>query len=432
MTNGQDDPIQLDKIAMVFGDRVVERIMRRSGMILGTGQQRYNAMERVGEAIRVIMREYAVEVRRLTPNAMRREIAALAGAVDHPNFMLPHGDTDGSTDSVVRRHARIRDAWTSLSDDARQMLERRAQHIRQVAECRTGSAAHHRARSGPFQQQFRGMELPVVTLPAVEEFDHRERRLAASNAIFQLVVAGRGIGLNPGSSEGKAEPALVDDVATLTTKQRNRLRKQQNRLRLNAPSASRREPRRAAERQLVERLSWVWAMTTDEMPALTAQHFHPGLFARFVAELSHLARVPIKATSCDHDRRGLAVELITEIDRVRRKRRECEKLRRILRPLAVKYPLVSEIGRLVENGDALVLHIPAGAEAAATRPRKAALIEFGSGTLCIYAPSKGWRTLAIKRYPRARIMHIADKLHRKNARKRRAPERRRRLRLAGP
>jgi hypothetical protein len=131
----------------------------------------------------------------------------------------------------------------------------------------------------------------------------------------------------------------------------------------------------------------------------------------------------------DHDCRGLAVALINDLAPKLRRIEITRWLRRILAPLAAHYPIVHELRRLLELGEAVALRVPAGADQgkAVGTP---AIIEFQEvGTLCFYRPlpvdrlPPDWQTIRIKHAPRARIMALAEVLADMNAADRRARER---------
>jgi hypothetical protein len=185
-------------------------------------------------------------------------------------------------------------------------------------------------------------------------------------------------------------------------------------LRVNAPKASRAEPRREPERIFFNRLRVVYYDVTGRMPPLTARHGLAGPFARLVAECFGLARVPMKS-DCDHDRQGLAVQLINDLAPRIRKSHATRQLRRILTPLRDKCDLVNECRRLLELGEADVLRIPAGVDDGEL-PKRPAIIGFeGLGKICFWRPPFGYRTIAIKPYPRNRIMRLAERLGALNA-----------------
>jgi hypothetical protein len=78
---------------------------------------------------------------------------------------------------------------------------------------------------------------------------------------------------------------------------------------LCAPKASRREPRREAERTLVMWLQVAVAEAGAKVP-VTAHHYKRGPFAKMTAEVLRLVRAPESAE-------GLAVELINHLERER-------------------------------------------------------------------------------------------------------------------
>jgi hypothetical protein len=166
----------------------------------------------------------------------------------------------------------------------------------------------------------------------------------------------------------------------------------------------------------------IYFRVTGHMPSTTARRDILGPFARFVAACLRLARAPV--TENDPDRTGLAVQLINDIDRMRRKSRLIRDFRRILGPLRETDVTgsISALGHLIEDGKAEVMCIGPGDD---TPVRASALIEFPDvGRLCFFvAPDQRWTT-SVKPYPRARIVALAEMLHAVNG-----PDRDARMRM---
>jgi hypothetical protein len=166
--------------------------------------------------------------------------------------------------------------------------------------------------------------------------------------------------------------------------------------------------------------------TTERMPPTTARRDILGPFARFVADCLLLARAPV--TDNDPDRTGLAVQLINDLDRLRRKGKLVRDFRRILGPLreADTTVSISALGRLIEDGKAEAVRVQPDDD---TPFRKSALIEFPDvGRLCFFVAPGHWWTVGVKPYPRTRIMALAANLYAINAPERGARTRMRRNR----
>jgi hypothetical protein len=173
-------------------------------------------------------------------------------------------------------------------------------------------------------------------------------------------------------------------------------------------------------------LQVTYLQATGQMPPTTARSDMLGPFARFVAACLRPARASV--TDNDPDRTGIAVQLINDIDRLRRKRKLARNFRRILGPLreADTTGCISMLGRIVEDGKAEVMRLQPGDD---TPIQKSALIEFlDVGRLCFFVASGHWWTTSVKPYPRARIMTLAEKLHAVNGPNRDARMRTRRNR----
>ncbi|HEX3403506.1 MAG TPA: hypothetical protein VHT74_24575, partial [Acetobacteraceae bacterium] len=193
------------------------------------------------------------------------------------------------------------------------------------------------------------------------------------------------------------------------------------RLRLHAPGASRKEPRREAEENLLRGFLLATYVATGRIPPMTARHGLPGPVLRFAAECLRLARV--RASDTDHDLRGLAVQLHNNIAPLRKRAALTRQWRRRLGPLRSRCDLIDEVRRLLEIGEAKVLRVPIGVDEGRA-PQGPAIIEFEeTGTLCFWRPPLR-RTVAIKPFARRRIMQIAEGLDTLNASERRARERR--------
>jgi hypothetical protein len=205
-------------------------------------------------------------------------------------------------------------------------------------------------------------------------------------------------------------------------------------LRVHAPAPTRAEPRREAERDLVVRLIVAWSVATGRKVTTTGRHnyhYRERSVVIFVAELLGLARVPVPANhegEHDHDRHGLAVQIMNGLAAVRGRRLTEDALRQELQQLGVEYDLVDEARRHLELGNARVLRVPIGAEPDLD-PREPAIIEFDDvGTICFYCPPFGWRTLAVEPFARDRIMRLAEQLAEQNSRAQHQRQRRRQAR----
>jgi hypothetical protein len=308
-------------------------------------------LKELATGIRASVEQYAKEVRLATPNTVHREIDALERAAR------------GRADPKLRR------IYADLSDNARQLLEDRSQRIRDRAQTTD--------------------EIRRWVLPDPADLSDPYRQLAASETIHRVAVTGAYW------SKGRRRPGGKNSV--------------QSNWQLHAPELSKSEPRREAERTFVRWLQVAYRGATGCMPPNTAQHDRPGPFARMVAECLRLARAP--SSDPDDDRTGLAVQLINDLDRERRRDGDIRNWRRILRPLRLKYAVVDDIAGLVEQGQVDVKSMLPGMDedpdAFFCPP---ALIEFKeTGTICFYLLHLR-QTIRIKPFPRARIMEIANRL----------------------
>jgi hypothetical protein len=371
--------IRLDEISTVFSDSAIASAAKRVGVQLDVA-----ALECLASAVRAHMREFAVAARRPTANTVRREMEALAQALDA---------TDGTNG---RAYDSVKKAWAELSNDARQMLERRLDIMRQAARRRLESWEELAAlRGGHLLLPPPDSGCASLELPAVTDLEDAERRDHAFDVISRAVITGRG-------PEG---------------------------LRVHAPAPTRAEPRREAERDLVLKLIVAWSLAAGRKVTTTGRHnchYRKRSIVILVAELLRLARVPVPANhegEHDHDRQGLAVAIMNGFAAIRRRRLTEDALRQELQELRLKHDLVDETRRQLELGKAKVKRVPAGAEPDLD-PREPAIIEFEDvGRICFYLPPFGWRTLAVKPFARDRIMRLAEQLAAQNVRSQRVRQR---------
>ena len=185
---------------------------------------------------------------------------------------------------------------------------------------------------------------------------------------------------------------------------------------LYAPPPSRSEPRRAAERDFLMWLRDKYCDATGGRSGNTARRDILGPFARFFAECLELART--RTTVNDPDRAGLAVQLINDFAAEIRKSKLIDELRQLLKPWWQQYLAVSELARMIENGQAAVRHVAVGMDAAPA-PDAPALIEFEeTGNLCFYVSPRLAETIHVEPASRARIMVLAMGLQRSKKDKR--------------
>jgi hypothetical protein len=392
MLHGLEDPIRLDEISTVFSDEAIARIATHAGLPLGTGSQQ-TAPKRLADVVRARLYNFAVEVRRPTPNTIHREIEALARAAEAKNY------------------ERLASLVADLSDAARRSLETRAETARQMSQVRIEAWKDLSALRGSLR-----IRCPVdrsVDMPAAADFLDPERRESAADNLFRLAVVGRG--RDWPESDGEYPADVPGSEADGKHSHSVEPYHDPKRLRLHAPGASRREPRREAERNLLRGVLLTTYVATGRMPPLTARHGFPGPFLRFAAECFRLARV--RASDTDHDLRGLAVQLHNDIAPLRRRATLTRLWRRALGPLRRRYYLIDEVRRRLELGEAGVLRVPGGADGGSL-PKRPAIIEFAdSGTLCFWCPPIGHRTVAIKPFARRRIMQLAESVDALNARR---------------
>jgi hypothetical protein len=373
------NPIRVDQIPEVFSDLAIKRALDAAGLSVEATIQ-----ERLCGAIRASASAYAVAVQVPTQNKIRAELEDLAQALD--------GGRGRS-----RNFPWIAKMWAELSPEARRTIERRLEVIREQEISKLEAwdlfaTRHGRKNPGPRPLSI----FAEARLPSRADLEDPQRQADAADLLFRVVVTGRGRNF---SDEGRAYGPI--------------------RLRVHAPTPSRREPRREAERNLVLHLWLDWLHVTGTEPTLTARHNVVGPIAKFIAEILRLARVPIKGDH-DHDRRGLAVETLNRLAAIRRRRQAERSLGRILKPLRMKDGLVDQVQLLVVLGEADVLRVSAEADCIHD-PSRPALIEFqDAGTVCFYRSPFNSRTIAIKAFPRRRVMDIAARIARANAGKQQA------------
>jgi hypothetical protein len=379
------DFIRPEEISTVFSDSTIAAAIKHAGLRLEGV-----TLKRFAGAVRAMIGEYAAAARRPTPNTVRREIEALAEALDVN--AVPDG----------RDYDNVKRAWAALSDDARQILERRLDRIRQMGRSRLEARAafsKHRVTNNDLRlspnRRFANLEMPAAV-----DLEDPERRDHAFDVIFLVVVTGR--------DDGK--------------------------LCVHAPLPSRSEPRREAERDIVLSLVVAWAVATGREVTTTGRHDHhyrERSIVVLVAELLRLARVPVPVRNGhehDHDRQGLAVEIMNGLAAVRGRRLTEDALRQELQQLGWEHDLIDEARRQLELGKATVVRVAAGAEPDLD-PREPAIVEFDEvGTICFYCPPFGWWTVAVKPFPRDRIMRLAEQLAEQNERTQHQRQRRRRAR----
>jgi hypothetical protein len=191
---------------------------------------------------------------------------------------------------------------------------------------------------------------------------------------------------------------------------------------LHAPAASKSEPKREPETDLVMRLLLDVAVT-GYTPPVAANYDRPGPFCRMVAEFLRLVRAP--TTPEDFDCTTLAVRLLNNIASMRRRSSLKRKWRRILTPLRKEDDLVHELGRMVELGKAKVLRAPAGAGTCHHSEEPTIIEDPERGTLCFYLSPSQSKIIAVRPSPRARIMQIGEMLDSMNRMERSASERHR-------
>jgi hypothetical protein len=215
-------------------------------------------VQRFAKGVRSSALRYVSDVHRPTPNSLRREIVHLQQA------------------ARGRKYEAVARVLAQLSETAREMLEGRAAVL---SGCPWPGQPTHRS------------------LPQPEELHDPARRDDACDLIHVIAITG-GYSVNGRRrSTGKHDPEW--------------------RVRLYAPKASRAEPRRRAERSFVRSLRAYYFDATGRMPPNTAQHFRPGPFARLVGESLRLLRAP--TMDPEDDRTGLAVQLINDLNRERRR-----------------------------------------------------------------------------------------------------------------
>jgi hypothetical protein len=344
--------IQGSEVPAVFSDRVIDKMFLRVGLPSETDRLR------LGAGIRIAVMRYIETANEPTFNEVRAEIEALHRAISKHQY----------------ENASI--AWAALSKAAKKLLADRAAwlHSNKKAICSSPGSSW-------------ALPAPFWTLPTPEQFLSPAHQETACSTVHYL--------------------CLISERREWRTSQSGGLTSEVRRLFL-APTPSKAEPRRHAERQLLIWLRVAFAEATGQMPPRTARHDRAGPFARMVGECLRLARAP--STDLDDDREGLAVQLINDLDRKRRLDELIGKLRRILGPLRREDAAITQIARLIEQGEAIVRRIPRGAEDGAI-PDQPSLIEFEEGgRLCFYLSPMEWRTLSIKPFPRASIMKVAEAL----------------------
>jgi hypothetical protein len=317
-------------------------------------------------ALRASAGRYAIDARVSGFNAIRKRVDALIRAARRWDYS-----------KMV--------AILSRPDDVMQFLKTRALLLQQ--------------RTATEEEQVRWR------VPLVAELLDPARQEEAVRAIWRLAVVGGA--WVPGRNRPGGKRSLKCE------------------LELHAP-ASKSQLWREAERNFVIFLRIDYYAATGRMPPNTARRDMLGPFARMVAECLRLTRVPV--SEIDPHRTALAVQLINDIDRARRKRKLVQDFRRILGPLREADPTgcISAVGRLVEGGADVVRAQPC--DDTASLPEKPALIEFADvGTVAYCLNPDRCRTVAIKSHPRARIMRLAENLHAADAPNRGARQRRRRV-----
>jgi hypothetical protein len=412
MASDPQVPIHPDEVPAVFSTLAVARIASDAGLSLGTGSQLRAVRERLANGVRASVREYAVAARRMSPNAVRREIEDLARAAD------------------TRDYEKVLRLWEQLSVDARHLLQRRADNALNMWELRAQGRQRFAAKTGTLLREPPPL---IVTLPTADDLRDPGRRAAACDAIFRLAVTGRGCDWEWSDHESHASdqdsfdgltrsddrPDCIADKPDIPDDPRCH---KPRRLRLNAPEPSRKEPRRAAERELCRSLEMDCYVVTGRMPPRTARHEFAGPIDRFIAECLRRAGAP--ASEKDHDRRGLVVQLRNDSAPVRKRAALTREWRCLLGPWCEKYALVDEVRRLLELGEATILRIPIGADEPKL-PLESAVLNFEEqGTICFWRPPFGYRTITVERPLRQLLMDLAERLNALNAQERRVRERR--------
>jgi hypothetical protein len=386
MPHSLDDLIRLEKISTVFSDSAVARIAADAGLSLGAGTRLEAARKTLASGVRASIRAYLIARRRQTPNTVHREVEDLARAAEC-------GDCE-----------RLIDLLNNLSDEARHLLERRAANTLHMSELRAYGRQRLLRKTGFLLRERR----LIVTLPTTDDLRDPGRRKAACEAVFRVAATGRGRDWE----WSEHEPDIPSDGR----------RHDQKRLRLNAPKASKTEPRREAELQLLQHLQTDCYTATGRMPPTAGRHALPGPVDRFIAECFLRAGVP--ASEKDHDRRGLVVQRRNDGAPLRRRAALRDKWRELLEPWCLRYDIIDEVRRLLELGEARVLRHPAGTDDRVI-PSEPAVIEFAeAGTVCFWRPPFGYRTIAFQGCLREEIMDLAGRLDTLNTSERRACVRR--------
>jgi hypothetical protein len=304
---------------------------------------------RLAEGLRASATEFVRRARAPTPNSVHRELDWLQRAARN------------------RRYADVERRLRRLTPDARNIAEDRASRIR---------------RGPTFDDQLEDWGLPDPD--RLCDSQHRNWACEIVQAIITLsgrYVAGR---LRPDGKRSREWRATV-----------------------LGPAPSRSEPRRKAEQYFALRLRADYAAATGSAPARFARYNMAGPFVRLVGECLTLARAP--TSDLDHDRLGLAVELVNDIERKLRQSRLTGQWHRLLEPI-LHIDAVAQVSRLVEEGRVEVRRLSSG-EADNYGGQRPALIEVAeTGQLCFLASPKQWRTIKVKPGARARIMRLAESL----------------------
>ena len=338
-------PVIADDVLAAFSDRAIDGFIFNFGLPAGTDRSRLRA------GICAAVARYIAASQEPTSNTVRNEIVALHRAISK------------------RHYTATSCAWGARSAPVRRLFEDRASWIR--------SSERNRKRDTGRRWW---------TVPTPEALLSGEHRAQACRTIHSLSVIGA---YRKQRKTQGGKPSF--EVVTI----------------LNAPAPSRAEPRRAAERIFLVWLRVAYAEATGLMPPKYVHHDRPGPFAKMVAECLRLAGAP--SHEPDDDRRGLSVQLINDIEKVRKRSELVAMWRRLIRPIR-HHQVVVDVSQRIEDGKAAIRRVPAGAGEDQTFSGPA-LIEFeGPGTLCFLLRANHWRTLKLPPDQRAEIMQLASRL----------------------
>lgn len=269
VTNKRPGLIQLCEVDDVFSRSEIERLADEVRL------PRDANVDQFGADIRAAVRDFLGNAAVPSSNMQRRMIAKLHRL---------------ASQSMYEELAQVLE---TLPPAVRNLLGSRAKFIQNSRQGHT--------------QSFAGvaMDRQAWAVPDAEDFRKSETCEQATQILLRLIETG----------------GQIQDGRTRSNGRRSRGWQPV----LHAPTASRKEPRRDAERKLVQKLQLALFTVAGEV-SLTAHHDKPGPFARFVGEILILVGTTGKATAV-----GLAVQLINDLDRIgKTQAARSEKLRETL------------------------------------------------------------------------------------------------------